>query len=232
MDDMNDKVKHDGGMGADIPPDTPGYDAPESAEKINEEVTDKEVSDKDVTDEAADAVDDSDGGEDGEGKLRLCERKKLRRLESECEALKKQLEAAKQITAALNDKYLRMLAEYDNYRKRTTKEKEACYTDACADALAALLPVLDNLERAALFRDSESVAKGVEMTLGSFNEVFNKFGIKTVGAVGEKFDPNLHNAVLHIEDENFGEGEIVEVLRKGYALGDKILRYAMVKVAN
>ena len=98
--------------------------------------------------------------------------------------------------------------------------------------LEKILPVLDNLERAAAYKDGESVLHGLELTLKSFNEVLSKLGIKEIDAVGGKFDPNLHNAVMHVEDDEHGEGEVVEVLQKGYMCGDKVLRYAMVKVAN
>ena len=148
------------------------------------------------------------------------------------EELKKQLEAKAEECAALNDKYLRMAAEYENFRKRSAKEREGVYADACADCIAALLPVLDNLERAAQYKndDPATVAKGLEMTLKSFYDTLGKLGVTEIPA--ETFDPNVHNAVMHIEDDEHGESEIVEVLQKGFAKGDKVIRYAMVKVAN
>ena len=130
------------------------------------------------------------------------------------------------------DKYLRLAAEYDNFRKRSAKEREMIYGDAYADALAVFLPVLDNLERAAQFADGESVAKGVAMILKSVEETLGKLGVTEIEALGKTFDPQYHNAVLHVEDDSVGESEIVEVLQKGYQKGDRILRYAMVKVAN
>lgn len=160
------------------------------------------------------------------------EKKKIKKLESELEGLHKQLERAEKAAAEANDKYLRMLAEYDNFRKRSQKEREGCYADAYSDAVSAVLPVLDNLERAAKFSDAEAVAKGLALTLKSFEETFSKLGIREIEAVGKPFDPQLHNAVMHIEDESYGENEIVEVLQKGYIKGDKVIRYAMVKVAN
>lgn len=151
---------------------------------------------------------------------------------AQLEELQKQLDAKAEELAALNDKYLRLAAEYDNFRKRSAKEREGVYADACADTVSALLPIYDNLERAAQYKnnDAESVAKGLEMTLKSFTDALTKLGVTEIPA--ETFDPNVHNAVMHIEDDEHGEGEIVEVLQKGFIKGDKVVRYAMVKVAN
>ena len=150
------------------------------------------------------------------------------------EKTKKELEEAKSSLEEKNNKYLTMLAEYDNFRKRSTLEKERTYSDAKSDALAQILPVIDNLERAASYGggNAENVAKGLEMTLRSFSEVLEKLGIKEIEALGKTFDPELHNAVFHVDDESYGEQEIIEVLQKGYIIGDRVLRYAMVKVAN
>ena len=131
-----------------------------------------------------------------------------------------------------DDKYLRMAAEYDNFRRRSREEKAAVYADALADTVGELLPIIDNLERAAMYDDGEKVKEGLMMTAKSVSAVLEKLGIETVGAVGETFDPNLHNAVFHVEDESLGEGEIVEVFQKGYKKGNKIIRFAMVKTAN
>jgi molecular chaperone GrpE len=131
-----------------------------------------------------------------------------------------------------DDKYLRMAAEYDNFRRRSREEKAATYADALADTVGELLPIIDNLERAAMYDDGEKVKEGLMMTAKSVSSVLEKLGIETVGAIGETFDPNLHNAVFHVEDEAFGEGEIVEVFQKGYKKGNKIIRFAMVKTAN
>ena len=133
---------------------------------------------------------------------------------------------------AMNDKYLRLAAEYDNFRRRSAKEREGVYADAYADAMAAIMPVIDNLERAARYSDAEKVRAGLELTFKSFADTLEKMGIKSFGEAGETFDPNIHNAVMHVEDEEKGEGEIVEVFQKGYVKGDKVIRYAMVKVAN
>lgn len=133
---------------------------------------------------------------------------------------------------AYKDKLLRLNAEYDNYRKRTAKEKEGIYTDACEDVLKNMLPVLDNLERAATVEGSvEDIKKGIEMTIRQFKDGLEKLLVEEVTTT-EGFDPNLHNAVMHVEDSNFGEKEIVEVFQKGYKKGDKVLRHSMVKVAN
>ena len=140
------------------------------------------------------------------------DKKKVKKLEAELE--KKEAEIAE-----ANDKYTRLFAEYDNFRKRTAKEKEGIYADAYIDALSQILPVLDNLERAAAYKDSDA-------------ETLEKMGVKEIEAEGKTFDPNVHNAVMHIDDESFGENEVVEVFAKGYARGDKVLRHSMVKVAN
>ena len=132
----------------------------------------------------------------------------------------------------LNDTYIRTLAEYDNYRKRTQKEKDTMFADGIVKAINTILPALDNLERAAMYSEAEAVAKGLELTLKSFTETFERLGIREIESMGKTFDPNVHNAVMHVDDEAYGESEIVEVLQKGYRKGDKILRYAMVKVAN
>lgn len=163
--------------------------------------------------------------EEKTAKSEKCDKKKMKALEAELEEVKKQAEET-------NEKYLRMLAEYDNFRKRSAKERETVYADAYTDALMSVLPVLDNLERAEGCTDAEGLSKGLELTLKSFRETLEKMGVKEIEAMGKAFDPNLHNAVFHVEDENYGESEIVEVLMKGYTKGDKVIRYSMVKVAN
>ncbi len=156
------------------------------------------------------------------------ESKKAKKLEAELEKLGATL-------AEEQDKYMRLYAEYDNFRRRSAKERESIYTDAYCDALTQILPILDNLERAAVFtaEDADSpMAKGLELTLKSFVETMNKMGVFEIEALGKPFDPNLHNAVMHIEDDTVEENTVVEVFMKGYAKGDKVLRYSMVKVAN
>lgn len=131
------------------------------------------------------------------------------------------------------EQFLRLAAEYDNYRKRTAKEKENLWTDAKADTVQAFLPVYDNLERAMKQETSdEAYKKGVEMTMNQLKEVFAKLGVTEIEAQGKPFDPNLHNAVMHIEDENLGENTVAQVFQAGFMLGEKIIRFAMVQVAN
>ncbi len=141
-----------------------------------------------------------------------------------------ELDALKAERDALNDKYLRTLAEYDNYRKRVIRERENTYIDAYCDVLKEILPVADNLERAIAFTQDQQLAQGVEMTYKQLQEAFSRLGIEEIPT--ENFDPNYHNAVMHIEDEAYGENAIVEVFQKGYKKGDRVLRFAMVKVAN
>lgn len=158
---------------------------------------------------------------------------KSRELEAENLKLKEALEKAETALAESEDKYKRVLAEYDNYRKRTAKEKEGVYSDAYGDAIKEILPVIDNLERAAMFEDGEQVAKGVKMTLTQFLESLGRMGVEVIDAKkGDPFDPIFHNAVMHSEDPELGEGVISAVLQKGYKKGDKVYRYAMVAVAN
>ena len=134
---------------------------------------------------------------------------------------------------AERDAHLRIAAEYDNFRKRTVKEKEASYGNGKADAVAKMLPVYDNLERA-LNQPTEDAAykKGVEMTMNELVKIFNGLGVEIFGQQGDAFDPNLHNAVMHIDDETMEENTIAQVFQKGFKIGDKIVRFAMVQVAN
>ena len=131
------------------------------------------------------------------------------------------------------EQFLRLAAEYDNYRKRTAREKENLWTEAKADTVQAFLPVYDNLERA-LKQDTadEAYKKGVEMIMAQMKEVFAKLGVTEIEAQGQPFDPNLHNAVMHIEDENLGENTVAQVFQAGFMLGEKVIRFAMVQVAN
>ena len=134
---------------------------------------------------------------------------------------------------AEHDAHLRLAAEYDNFRKRTIKEKEASYGNGKADAVAKMLPVYDNLERA-LNQETTDAAfkKGVEMTMAELVKIFTALGVEIFGNVGDQFDPNLHNAVMHIENEDLGENCISAVFQKGFKIGDKVVRFAMVQVAN
>ena len=135
--------------------------------------------------------------------------------------------------AALNDKYLRLCAEYDNFRKRSQKEKDNLYADIKAETLKQFLPVYDNLVRALdQSTEDEAYRRGVEMIMTQFNTTMERQGVTEIESLGQKFDPAFHNAVMHVEDEEKGENEIVEVFQKGFLMGDKVIRFAMVKVAN
>ena len=151
--------------------------------------------------------------------------RKVRELEAKIEKLEAE-------GAEKDDKYLRLCAEYDNFRRRSQKEREGVYSDAYSDAINALLPVLDNLGRAVGCEDPKALADGLALILKSFDEGLHKLGVEEIKALGETFDPERHYAVLHVEDEAYGENEVVEVLQKGYTRGDKVIRYAVVKVAN
>lgn len=132
-----------------------------------------------------------------------------------------------------HDNYLRLAAEYDNFRKRTQKEKDCLYTEIRAETVSRFLPVYDNLERALNQPTSdEAYRKGVEMTMNGLVEVLEKLGVAPFGEAGEAFDPAMHNAVMHVQDENLGESVLAEVFQKGFRAGDKVVRFAMVKVAN
>lgn len=148
------------------------------------------------------------------------------------EKLTRRIEELEALLKEKEDRHLRMAAEYDNFRRRSREERESTYTEAVADTVAELLPIIDNLERASLYDDDSKVKDGLVMIAKSVEAVFEKLKVEVVGSVGETFDPNLHNAVLHAEDEERGEGEIVEVFQKGYRKGNKMIRFAMVKTVN
>ncbi len=149
------------------------------------------------------------------------------------EAVEETVDPMEEKYNAEHEAYLRLAAEFDNFRKRTAKEKEQSYTNGRADAVEKLLPVYDNLARA-LKQETEDQAfkKGVEMTMTELKKILEALGVEIFGQEGETFDPNLHNAVLHIDDENLGENEISQVFQQGFKMGDKIVRFAMVQVAN
>lgn len=136
----------------------------------------------------------------------------------------------------LEDKYLRLAAEYDNFKRRTQREKDALYADAVADAISGILPILDNLQRAAQSAedasDVKTVAEGITMIVKAAEEAFEKMGVVPIEATGKEFDANLHNAVMHIEDDSVGANTVVEEFLKGYQYRDKVIRHSMVKVAN
>ena len=153
--------------------------------------------------------------------------------EPETQEIPDPLAEAEEKLKAEQDKYLRLAAEYDNYRKRSQKEKDNIYRDAKADTIEKFLPVFDNLSLA-LVQETEDAAykKGVEMTMNGLTEILKKMDVTVYGEPGDTFSPDLHNAVMHIEDENYKEGEIVQVFQKGFKLGDKVIRFAMVQTAN
>ena len=154
------------------------------------------------------------------------EDERIAALEAEKEALEKE-------KAALNDKYLRLCAEYDNFRRRSQKEKDNLYGEIRAGAVQQFLPVYDNLDRALKQgTEDEAYRKGVEMIMNQFNATLEKLGVKKIESLGQTFDPNLQNAVMHVEDESLGENTVAEVFQEGFQIGDKVIRFAMVKVAN
>ena len=153
--------------------------------------------------------------------------------EAAADPLLEELEKLRKQMDEKEEQYLRLAAEYDNFRKRSQKEKEGIYQGAKSDAVAAFLPVYDNLERALKQETAdEAYKKGVEMTMTGLKDILSKLGVEEIPALGATFDPSLHNAVMHVEDENAGENTVVEVFQSGFRLGDKVIRFAMVKVAN
>ena len=186
--------------------------------------------------EAAETADakDTEATEQEDTKATEKEDTKAAEKEDTKEAEKEDTKAAEKI-AALQDQVLRQMAEFDNFRKRTEKEKEQSFSNGAASVVEKLLPIIDNFERAIASRKEDTdaaYADGVEMIYKQFNTVLEGLGIKAIEAVGKEFDPSLHNAVMHIDDENYGENEVVEELQKGYTYGDTVLRHSMVKVAN
>lgn len=166
----------------------------------------------------------------------MAEEKKEETVEEAEETVEEAVEEVKAVSneeySELYDKYLRVIAEFDNYKKRTQKEKEEIYSLAKADVVRSLLPVIDNFERAEKFSKDESVEEGMALIKKQFSEFLKKIGVEEIEAENMPFDPNFHNAVLHEEREDVPENTIVEVLQKGYRLGEKVIRHAMVKVAN
>ena len=182
--------------------------------------------------EKIESIEEIEEIEESDKKESRADKKKVKKLEAKIAELEGELDAKAQELSEQNDKYMRMMAEYDNFRKRSAKEREGTYADAYADALASILPIIDNLERAVGVTEADGVLKGLEMTLKGADEALVKMGVEAFGKEGEAFDPNIHNAVMMVDDENHKEGEIVSVFQKGYRKGDKIIRYAMVTVAN
>ena len=168
-----------------------------------------------------------------EEKAAKTEKKKKEKTYSFTEAEVKKMEEAVKELEEVKQKQLYILAEYDNYRKRTAKEKESIYRDATLDTVSAFLPVYDNLERAiAGLPEGDPHRQGMELIFKQFRESLEKRGVEEMDVLGKAFDPERMNAVMHIEDESFGENTVAEVFQKGFIMGDKVLRFAMVKVAN
>ena len=188
-------------------------------EKMNGQPTENE---EEIVKEEAEATDKKE-----EKKSDKKQKSKKDSLAEKAEQLTKQIEEQK-------DLYLRLRAEYDNFRKRSQKEKEDVHTTARADVIKNILPVLDNFERAAGNTDAtfEDYRKGMEMIYSQFLEILEKTGVESFGEPGDKFDPNMHNAVMHIESEDYGENEIAQVFQKGYKIGNTVVRFATVQVAN
>ncbi len=160
------------------------------------------------------------------------EEKKEKKAAKQEKKLLEEIEELKAKLAEQEDKYLRMAAEYDNFRRRSREEKDAIYENAMADTVKELLPIIDNLDRASSFTEGDKILEGLILISKSTASVFEKLGVEEYGKVGETFDPNIHNAVFHVDDDQYGEGEIVEVFQKGYRKGKHIIRFAMVKTAN
>lgn len=211
------EVKNDGSENIDKPD--------ESGDKVENPEVDSEI------DKASESVMNELSKKDKKREDKQL-REENRKLTAKNKELGDSLEKAQKEHDELQDKYLRVCAEYDNFRKRTQKERDGIFTDAYSDALKEILPIFDNLERAALYTEPDKLTEGLELIFKSAKEMLSKLGVEEFGAVGEKFDPNIHNAVMHIEDDSVGEEEIIEVFQKGYKRGDRIIRHAMVKVAN
>ncbi len=194
----------------------------------------KKVPDTPETETAAETKENKEAAVAEETKESKKDKKADKKLKAEVEELKKKLDEETKRANEASEQVLRIAAEYDNFRKRTQNERKNIYSDAVSDTLSGLLPIIDNLQYAAKYSsdDAEKVAEGLTMILSKLPETLEKMNIKAFGVAGEVFDPELHNAVLHVEDEAYKEGEIVEVLQQGYMYGDKVLRYAMVKTAN
>ena len=213
---MNDEQKKDM---------TPEQNPAENA--VPEEKPAEDTEKESAVEQAADT--EAEKGEES----KEAEKKEKRRFGRKPSREEEKIAALEKEKADLNDKFLRICAEYDNFRKRSQKEKDALYGDIKANTVTQFLPVYDNLERALKQNtEDEAYKKGVEMIMTQFCSTLEKLGVTEIECLGEKFDPTMHNAVMHVDDEEKGENEIVEVFQKGFKLGDKVIRFAMVKVAN
>lgn len=203
---------------------------------MNDEMKDQIPEEKQSPDTAADAASQEDAPKAEKAKEEK-PKKESKKKEKTYTLTREQMEAAelaaKQL-ASVTDQFTRLTAEYDNYRKRTAKEKESIYQDAKADTVTPFLAVYDNLERAMKTEggDDSPHKKGLEMIFNQFKEVLNKLGVTEMEVLGQPFDPNRHNAVMHIDDENLGENVVADVFQAGFLMGDKVLRFATVRVAN
>ena len=197
------------------------------AEEVKKEKT--EAAAEEVKEEAKEEQTEAEAPAEEKAEAAKAEEKKPEEKKAPAEEKKPKVDEL----ATLNDKYLRLCAEYDNYRKRSQKEKDALYGDIKASTLKEFLPVYDNLVRAlAQPTEDEAYKKGVEMIMAQFEATMQKLGVKPMDCLGQKFDPAFHNAVMHVEDPEKGENEIVEVFQQGFMIGDRVVRFAMVKVAN
>jgi molecular chaperone GrpE len=191
----------------------------------NKEIINEELKEEENEVQGTESTEEANISENTEAAEENSEDSEANKLEEENKKLQEELDSTK-------DRLLRLTAEYDNYRKRTVKEKEGIYSDAYVDVLKEVIPILDNLERAVAADGSiEDLKKGIEMTIKGCVDSFAKLGVEEIDTSGE-FDPNLHNAVMHIEDESLGKNVIAEVFQKGYKKDDKVIRHTMVKVAN
>lgn len=199
----------------------------EIKEEISEDIGDKTKEEAKEAEAAEPSEEVKETGEKkGDGK------KEEKKFKSKCAALEKELGEIKKALDEAKDSHLRVAAEYDNFRKRSQREKDAIYSDAVADTVRELLPLFDNLDLASGYVGGENVGEGLALILKTVPDILSKLHVEAFGEKGEKFDPNFHDAMMHEENEEYGEGEIVEVFRKGYKTGDKIIRHALVKVAN
>lgn len=210
----------------------------ESKEEVLENREESEMKETEASDSSEKIEESAENAEEPAEKTAKetrAEKKQAKKLEAALAESEKALAKANADLAEANDRYLRMLAEYENYRKRTQKEKDSLYSDAYSDAMKQILPIIDNLELAvkqSADADAAAILGGVEMVLKTASENLGKLNITPFGAVGDAFDPNRHTAVFHVEDESLGENVIAEVLQKGYERDGRIIRYAVVKVAN
>ncbi|WP_426349176.1 nucleotide exchange factor GrpE [Alloiococcus sp. CFN-8] len=195
-----------------------------SQEELNENWQQEEI----LEDKEFEEIENEDAEEDNIKKPK----KELKRLQKENNKLQEQNAKLQEETNVLKDRLLRVSAEYDNYRRRTVKEKEGIYSDAVTDVLKNILPVLDNLERASSTEGSvDDIKKGIDLTLKQFQNALEKLGVEEI-SIAEGFDPNYHEAVMHIEDESYEKNSVAEVFQKGYKKGSKVIRHSIVKVAN